>query len=119
MRPAQVPASNSSARKAAAEKATCNQRCPRCGLYDCGVEKCRCGRLATDTAAPEGAESDDEFWGRLLGDDDPAAPGKDWKAAAFNSEPIHLDDEPKCEGLTPFRCGNPSCPAHPEETEDA
>jgi hypothetical protein len=26
-------------------------------------------------------------WGRLLGDDDPAAPGKDWVAAAFGSEP--------------------------------
>lgn len=26
---------------------------------------------------------DDAFWGRLLGDDDPAAPGKDWVIAAF------------------------------------
>lgn len=24
------------------------------------------------------AESDDEFWARLLGDDDPCASGKDW-----------------------------------------
>lgn len=27
--------------------------------------------------------SDDVFWARLLGDDDPAAPGEDWAAAAF------------------------------------
>ena len=26
---------------------------------------------------------DDVFWGRLLGGDDPCAPGKDWVAAAF------------------------------------
>jgi hypothetical protein len=29
------------------------------------------------------------FWGRLLGDNDPCAPGKDWAAAAFGT----LDDE--------------------------
>ena len=33
--------------------------------------------------APVRSESDDEFWGRLLGDDDPCAPGKNWAAAAF------------------------------------
>lgn len=32
---------------------------------------------------------DDVFWGRLLGDDDPCAPGKDWAAAAFGE----LDEE--------------------------
>lgn len=32
---------------------------------------------------------DDVFWGRLLGDDDPCAPGKDWAAAAFGE----LDDD--------------------------
>jgi hypothetical protein len=32
---------------------------------------------------------DDVFWGRLLGDNDPCAPGKDWAAAAFGT----LDDE--------------------------
>jgi hypothetical protein len=32
---------------------------------------------------------DDVFWGRLLGDDDPCAPGKDWVAAAFGP----LDDD--------------------------
>lgn len=26
---------------------------------------------------------DDVFWARMLGDDDPCAPGKDWAAAAF------------------------------------
>lgn len=38
----------------------------------------------------EPVESDDEFWGRLLGDDDPAAPGKDWAAKAFTEGPIKL-----------------------------
>jgi len=28
---------------------------------------------------------DDVFWGRLLGDQDPCAPGKDWVAAAFGT----------------------------------
>jgi hypothetical protein len=32
---------------------------------------------------PMAAEPDDVFWRRLLGDDDPCAPGKDWAAAAF------------------------------------
>ena len=32
---------------------------------------------------------DDVFWGRLLGDDDPCAPGKDWVGAAFGE----IDDE--------------------------
>lgn len=35
-------------------------------------------------------ESDGEFWARLLGDDDPCAPGKDWAAAAFTEGPIDL-----------------------------
>lgn len=29
---------------------------------------------------------DDVFWGRLLGDDDPCAPGKDWAEAAFGCD---------------------------------
>ena len=33
---------------------------------------------------------DDALWGRLLGDDDPCAPGKDWAAAAFTEGPIEL-----------------------------
>jgi hypothetical protein len=28
---------------------------------------------------------DDVFWARLLGGDDPCAPGRDWPAAAFGS----------------------------------
>ena len=29
------------------------------------------------------------------------------------SEPYSAEkDAPKCEGLAPFRCGNPACPAH-------
>ena len=27
--------------------------------------------------------ADDVFWARMLGDDDPCAPGKDWVSAAF------------------------------------
>lgn len=37
---------------------------------------------------------DDMFWARLLGDDDPCAPGKDWAAAAFGA----LDDEATADG---------------------
>ena len=35
---------------------------------------------------------DDVFWGRLLGDNDPCAPGKDWAAAAFGD--IDEDEQP-------------------------
>jgi hypothetical protein len=42
--------------------------CPGCGA-DLEDEVCVC--------------PDDVFWARLLGDDDPCAPGKDWAAAAF------------------------------------
>lgn len=43
---------------------------------------------AHDDCAPDCTDDmcvcpDDVFWGRLLGDDDPCAPGKDWAAAAF------------------------------------
>jgi hypothetical protein len=45
----------------------------------------------TDPCDDDGCHCpDDVFWGRLLGDDDPCAPGKDWAAAAFNSEPITI-----------------------------
>lgn len=38
-------------------------------VADCDAEGCYC--------------PDDVFWARMLGDDDPCAPGKDWIAAAF------------------------------------
>lgn len=41
---------------------------------DCDTDGCWC--------------PDDVFWYRMLGDDDPCAPGKDWAAAAFGE----LDD---------------------------
>ena len=36
---------------------------------ECGEDDCYC--------------PDDVFWARMLGDNDPCAPGKDWVAAAF------------------------------------
>lgn len=36
---------------------------------------------------------DDVFWARMLGDDDPCAPGKDWAAKAFNQGPIVFGGE--------------------------
>jgi hypothetical protein len=35
---------------------------------------------------------EDVFWGRLLGDDDPCAPGKDWVAAAFGDDEAATDE---------------------------
>lgn len=40
---------------------------------DCDDEGCYC--------------PDDTFWARVLGDDDPCAPGKDWVSAAFGPKP--------------------------------
>lgn len=37
--------------------------------------------------------------------------------AAFTEGPIAMT-EPQCEGLAPFHCGNPSCPAHANNEED-
>ena len=35
---------------------------------------------------------DDVVWGRLLGDADPAAPGKDWVSAAFGPGDYDVED---------------------------
>ena len=45
---------------------------PTCSDWACDDEGCYC--------------PDDVFWRRLLGDDDPGAPGKDWAAAAFGED---------------------------------
>ena len=56
---------------------------------------CVCEALGIDPPPTEtDEETDDEFWGRLLGDDDPCAPGKDWVAAAFTEGPIDLGGAP-------------------------
>lgn len=44
--------------------------------------------MAEEGHAPDCTEDicvcpDDVFWGRLLGDKDPCAPGKDWASRAF------------------------------------
>jgi hypothetical protein len=54
-------------------------------------EDCPGGEFC-DYACDQHIESDDEFWGRLLGDDDPCAPGKDWISAAFTSGPIDMTE---------------------------